>query len=271
MTYSKCQRFVVNESSRPTRNAAVICPPTAMTSSQADPTDGRLRGATIKSNAVNSRLCDSVLTGSAGAHNQGVARSMSTRASQTRLAGGVPACRSLLAMPVKRLKAWTITAALVLVAFPVVMGSAVSAQSIDRAAWTRAVTFLSIAGRGHEVLKWMYPFAEYKGFDCPASDRLPQGAFVVHCRIDWTTIGDGYTKIAFRFNASGRFTGTDVEDTNALVPLFAINSYVIRSAGQLLIDHNKDKLTTLQQEVLRWAIREADAKSVMDISLSLEQ
>lgn len=83
---------------------------------------------------------------------------------------------------------------------------------------------------------------------------------------------DGTTDIAFAFDGDGNFYGLKVIYTNAEwnQPFFMAN-VSIRVLGNLIISNYRDNMTEEDRKLVQKLVNDADAKSLLELSLRIEQ
>ena len=145
------------------------------------------------------------------------------------------------------------------------------AQAVSRSAVNKAGSFLKNDCRGKELMGFIYLGAEYRGASYRDLKPVGDGRFVVTCGLRWETTGPGYTIVALSFDSSGSLSGTRIVDTDAFVPSFYVASKSIEILGNALLDQYKDQLSDIQLNLFRKIVKAADAKSLMELILVIEQ
>jgi hypothetical protein len=145
------------------------------------------------------------------------------------------------------------------------------AQAVSRSAVNKAESFLKNDCRGKEIMGFIYLGADYKGASYRDLKPVGDGGFVVTCELRWETTGPGYTVVALSFDSGGSLSGTRVVDTDAFIPSFYLASKSIEILGNALLDQYKDRLSEIQLNLFRKIVKAADAKSLMELILAIEQ
>lgn len=149
--------------------------------------------------------------------------------------------------------------------------SAKAANSTQQAL-EKADAFLSTEERGKEILSYVHLGAEYHGHQYLRTrpvDNNPE-AFALVYRFRWED--DGITDVAFLCDSRGYVYQVQIVWTNAVWNQpFVFANASIRILGNSLIEMYKDKLSEDERRQLRELVRNADAKSLLELSLMLEQ
>jgi hypothetical protein len=146
-----------------------------------------------------------------------------------------------------------------------------NAQQVHVEALNKAKVFLKDDCRGKELMNFIYLGSTYKGASYRSVTPANNGGFLVTCDLRWETTGPGYTIVVLTFDPDGNLSATRIVDTDAYVPAYYVASKSIEILGNALLDHYKDQLTDIQMALLRKIVKAADAKSLMELSLAVEQ
>jgi hypothetical protein len=169
---------------------------------------------------------------------------------------------------------WKVVPVLCVLLVP--MARAALAQDISDEAVKRADRFLASAECGRDVIGLVHFGSAYKGHDYVATRRVTENGNVVADEFalvyEYRWGEDGATKIAFFCDKRGSVTGVRVLETNAeLSQPFLMANATIQLAGKAIIEGFKEKMSDDDRKTLKTILDNADAKSLLEFSLALEQ
>jgi hypothetical protein len=170
----------------------------------------------------------------------------------------------------------TLPAVLFLVLTAVLAGPARAGDDVDPKTVARAKEFLNPQNRGRDILSYIHFGAKYHSHAysdirgvTDMGKRVP-GEFVLVYLFKWED--DGKTEVFFFFDAKGNLTETQIGTTNAQIQQpFVFANVSIKVLGNVLIQAYKEKLTEAERKEVQKLVDDADAKSMMEWSLKLQQ
>jgi len=146
---------------------------------------------------------------------------------------------------------------------------------IEQTVIDRAHNFLKSANRGRDILSCIHFGAAYQGHTVEPRVREVQnrpGHFAVVYRFDWECNGKGKTDVAFFCDAKGNFYGVRVLWTDAVIQQpFVFANASIALVGNAVLAAFRDQMTPNQIQQAQQFINNADAKGLLEISLTLQQ
>jgi hypothetical protein len=152
-----------------------------------------------------------------------------------------------------------------------------AADAPDQKAVDRAHEFLKTQQRGTDVLSMVHYGAKYRGhtyaetrFVTNAKGERISGHFALVYTYKWED--DGKTRVAFLCDAKGNVYEVQIVETNAEFQAPFVRANVsIKVIGNLLIETFKNDLKEGQRKELQKFVDDADAKSMLEWSLKLQQ
>jgi hypothetical protein len=150
-------------------------------------------------------------------------------------------------------------------------------DDLDQRAIDRAGKFLDGAQRGRHILGYMHLGTKYAGHKYTetkyvtdrAGKKIP-GQFALVYAYDWND--DGTTQVAFLCDRRGNIYEVQVLDSNAVINQpFALANASIKLLGSVIIEAFKDQMTAEQRKQVQKAVDDADAKRLLEMSLTLQQ
>lgn len=137
--------------------------------------------------------------------------------------------------------------------------------------------FLRTEARGKETLSYLHFGADYHGHEyqrtvavVDGNDREIPGKFALVYRFYWEK--DGITDLAFLCDEAGYVYKVQVMYTNAVLSQpFMLADATIQLLGNALIAANRDKMSPFERKVVQKIVDSADAKALLEWSLSFEQ
>jgi hypothetical protein len=141
----------------------------------------------------------------------------------------------------------------------------------DRAV-SKAQRFLAPRERGEEILEYVHLGADYTRHELVRYVPYESGGFALIYRFVWKTTDLGYTFIAFNFDSQGNFSSLKVGETDATFNLpFLFADLSIKVVGNMFIQAHKNDMKREDLDALQKLIDNADAKSLLEWSLRLDQ
>ncbi len=137
--------------------------------------------------------------------------------------------------------------------------------------------FLRTEARGKETLSYLHFGADYRGHEyqrtvavVDGNQREIPGRFALVYRFYWEK--DGVTDLAYLCDEEGYVYKVQVMYTNAVLSQpFAFANGMIQLLGNAMIAANRDKMSTFERRVVQKIVDSADAKALLEWSLSFEQ
>lgn len=169
------------------------------------------------------------------------------------------------------------TFALMFVVMHVLSPAVRADDAIDQKAIGRAHTFLKGAKRGREILGYVHfgtkyvrhKYAETRFVTDGDGKKVP-GHFALIYTFDWNA--DGTSDVAFLCDRRGNVYEVQVIDHNAVINQpFGVANATIQILGNLIIEAFKDQMTADEKRQIQKAVDGADAKSLLEMSLKLQQ
>jgi hypothetical protein len=158
-----------------------------------------------------------------------------------------------------------------------VVPATMRADEPDARAVRRARDFLNGTQRGRFILGYMHFGTRYVGHKykemravVDGKGKTIPGQFALVYSYDWNK--DGTTEAAFLCDRRGNVYRVQVLDSNGIINQpFAIGNATIKILGNVLIEAFKDQMTAEEKKQLRKAVDDADTKSLLELSLKLQQ
>ncbi len=145
-------------------------------------------------------------------------------------------------------------------------------QDARQTAVNRANAFLSTQARGKAVLVFMHFGADYVGTEYLRGEWENDGRLTLVYEIKWKTTEPNYTDVAFHCNSEGYVQSTEIIRTSGTFNQpFMWASFSIRMLGDAIISSYKDKLSDSDRKLLTKIVDNADAKTLMELSLWFAQ
>jgi hypothetical protein len=166
----------------------------------------------------------------------------------------------------------------VLFAFVFLAPPAVRADDeIDQNALERAHNFLKAEKQGRFILGYMHFGSTYVRHKYTETRRVSDGKggtapgqFALVYSFDWND--DGTTEVAFKCDRRGNVYGVHVLDSNGIINQpFALANATINVLGKAITEAFKDQLTDEQRKEIEKSIDDADAKTLLEAGMKLQQ